>query len=153
MLHTGSPINLTGTENLRIFAELHSIPNRDAVKNALDLEFSRFRHLDLSEFQKQEYAAILLLIDLLNFCGEDAMEYKCIENTEFESYFHTGYDYQAKECAVLSNVEFCDELQRLYDSSFERFQYYEYEPVSKNPKVIEKLKKQYPVLQSYLGLL
>ena len=78
------------------------------------------------------------------------MEYKCIEDTEFESYFHTGYDYQAKECAVLSNVEFCDELQRLYDRSFERFQYYEYESVSKNPKVIEKLKKQYPVLQSYL---
>ena len=76
--------------------------------------------------------------------------HKCIEDTEFESYFHTGYDYQAKECAVLSNVEFCDELQRLYDRSFERFQYYEYESVSKNPKVIEKLKKQYPVLQSYL---
>ena len=37
-----------------------------------------------------------------------------------------------------------------YDRSFERFQYYEYESVSKNPKVIEKLKKQYPVLQSYL---
>ena len=69
-------------------------------------------------------------------CDKDAMEYKCIEDTEFESYFHTGYDYQAKECAVLSNVEFCDELQRLYDRSFERFQYYEYESVSKNPKVI-----------------
>ena len=116
----------------------------------VDLEFSRFRHMDLTVFQKQDYVTILLLIDLLNSCDEDAMEYKCIENTEFESYFHTGYDYQTKECAVLSNVEFCDELQRLYDSSFERFQYYEYESVSKNPKVIEKLKKQYPVLQSYL---
>ena len=51
---------------------------------------------------------------------------------------------------MLSNVEFCDELQRLYDRSFERFQYYEYESVSKNPKVIEKLKEQYLVLQSYL---
>lgn len=29
--------NLTGTENLRIFAELRSIPNRNAVKDALDL--------------------------------------------------------------------------------------------------------------------
>lgn len=116
----------------------------------VDLEFSRFRHLDLTVFQKQDYAAVLLLIDLLNFCDEDAMEYKCIEDTEFESYFHTGYDYQAKEYAVLSNVEFCDELQRLYDSSFERFQYYEYESVSRNPKVVEKLKKQYPVFQSYL---
>lgn len=105
----------------------------------MDLEFSRFRHPDLSVFQKQEYAAILLLIDLLNFCDEDALEYKCIENTEFESYFHTHYDYQAKECAVLSDVELCDELQCLYDSSFERFQYYEYKSVSKNPKVIEKV--------------
>ena len=79
----------------------------------VDLEFSRFRHMDLTVFQKQDYVTILLLIDLLNSCDEDAMEYKCIENTEFESYFHTGYDYQTKECAVLSNVEFCDELQRL----------------------------------------
>ena len=89
----------------------------------VDLEFSRFRHMDLTVFQKQDYVTILLLIDLLNSCDKDAMEYKCIEDTEFESYFHTGYDYQAKECAVLSNVEFCDELQRLYDRSFERFQY------------------------------
>lgn len=97
---------------------------------------------------------ILLLIDLLNSCDEDAMEYKCIENTEFESYFHTGYDYQAKECAVLSNVEFCDELQRLYDRSFERFQYYEYESVSKNPREnrgfsVEKLRS---VIQGVMSM-
>lgn len=29
--------NLTGTENLRIFAELRGVPNRNAIKNALDL--------------------------------------------------------------------------------------------------------------------
>ena len=29
--------NLTGTENLRIFATLRGVPNRDAIKNALDL--------------------------------------------------------------------------------------------------------------------
>ena len=29
--------NLTGTENLRIFAALRGVPNRDAIKNALDL--------------------------------------------------------------------------------------------------------------------
>lgn len=46
----------------------------------VDLEFGRFRHPDLSVFQKQEYAAILLLIDLLNFCDEDAMEYKSFLN-------------------------------------------------------------------------
>ena len=29
--------NLTGTENLRIFAELRGVPNRNAIRDALDL--------------------------------------------------------------------------------------------------------------------
>lgn len=116
----------------------------------VDLEFSRFQCLDSTVFQKEEYVAVLLFIDLLNSCDGDVSEYKCIENTEFEEYFYTYYDFLAEECAVLSNLQFCDELQHLYDSSFERFQHYVHQSVSKNQKVIENLKKQYPVFQSYL---
>lgn len=41
--------------------------------------------------------------------------------------------------------------QNLYDRSFERFQYYTHQSASRNPKVIEKLKTQYPVFAGYLA--
>lgn len=117
----------------------------------VDLEFSRFRRPDGTEFQMEEYAAVLLLADLVISLDGDAMEYECLKNTEFEKYFPVYYDYPAEACAVLSNTQFCDELQNLYDRSFERFQYYVHQSVSRNPKVIEKLKTQYPVFAGYLA--
>lgn len=116
----------------------------------VDLEFSRYRCLDYAMLQMEEYVAVLLMIELLISCDGDANEYKCIENTEFEDYFHIYYNLPAKEYAVLTNQQLCNELQHLYDSSFERFQHYIDWSGSENTKVIKTLKEQYPVFQGYL---
>lgn len=58
----------------------------------VDLEFSRFRRPDGTEFQMEEYAAVLLLADLVISLDGDAMEYECLKNTEFEKYFPVYYE-------------------------------------------------------------
>lgn len=115
----------------------------------VDFRFSRFKLPDSREYQIEEYAAILLFIDLVISCDGDAMEFECLKNTEFEEYFQY-YDYPVEENAVLSKTQFCDELQHLYNSSFERFQYYVNQPAKQNPNVIEKLELQYPIYINYM---
>lgn len=62
------------------------------------------------------------------------------KNTEFEEYFQY-YDYPVEENAVLSRTQFCDELQNLYNSSIERFQYYMHQPAGqKLPKILSEFR-------------
>lgn len=111
----------------------------------VDLEFSRFHCPDSMKSNIEDYVAIILLINLILYCDDDALEFECLINSDFEQYFHTHFDYPVEECTRLSKTQFCDELQHIYHCSHDRFEYYANVSKSNNPKVIEAMQIQYPV--------
>ncbi len=102
--------NLTGTENLRIFATLRGVPNRDAIKNALDLvglpykDKKLFSQYSLGMKQRLAIALAVMHDPELLILDEPINGLDPIGIAEVRSFLRTLCDERGKTILISSHI-------------------------------------------------
>lgn len=113
----------------------------------MDSVIEEFRYAGDSGQNLEEYLYRLVLIDwTIDFDSGDFGFYK---NMDFGMDFDVDFHLNMEQCVTLKKEELIEELREQYQKSSRRFLFYEKDK-GRNPKVVEKLKPQYPIYLGYI---
>jgi len=120
--------NLTATENLRIFATLRGVPNRNAIKNALDLvglpykDKKLFSQYSLGMKQRLAIALAIMHDPELLILDEPTSGLDVIARDELLDLFREYMEQDGRAILISSHIsadleKFCDDIYMIHDGS------------------------------------